>query len=192
MARARAGRSRRRDGAGRRRTCSIGRPAARPRSASAASAFWVAVQTSHLSAVHSAVAFIGSMVAWCWYGKPYTASTVLAAPAIARLDVARSGCRRRPASASSPSFEHRGDAVAGRSWRSAPRPIRSAGHRAPSWPATRCRRPRRRRCRRPARPSSRPACPGPAAASKLLSLPPKTGQSFIAAFSMPGSFTSML
>ena len=33
--------------------------------------------------------------------------------------------------------------------------------------------------------------PSTRAASKLFTLPPKTGQSFTAAFSMPGNFTSM-
>ena len=36
--------------------------------ASAASPFWVGVQTSHSSGVHLAVAFMTSMVAWFWYG----------------------------------------------------------------------------------------------------------------------------
>jgi hypothetical protein len=40
-------------------------------------------------------------------------------------------------------------------------------------------------------PSSRRALERMAAASKLLSLPPKTGQSLMAALSMPGSFRSM-
>ena len=40
-------------------------------------------------------------------------------------------------------------------------------------------------------PSSRPSCSATLAASKLFSLPPNTGQSLIAALSMPGSLTSM-
>ena len=43
-----------------------GRPAASAAAASAASPFWVGVQTSQRSGVQSAVAFIGSMVAWFW------------------------------------------------------------------------------------------------------------------------------
>ena len=43
-----------------------GRPAASAAAASAASPFWVGVQTSQRSGVQTAVAFIGSMVAWFW------------------------------------------------------------------------------------------------------------------------------
>ena len=72
-----------------------------------------------------------------------------------------------------------------------PRPRRSAARRAPSWRATRCRRRRRWRCRAPSPPSSRRACRRTFASSKLTTLPPNTGQSLIAALSMPGSLTSI-
>src|SRR5690606_22107147 len=49
----------------------------------AASPFWVGVHTSQRSGVHNAVAFIGSIVAWFWYGYEYTASILRAAVAIA-------------------------------------------------------------------------------------------------------------
>ena len=78
-----------------------------------------------------------------------------------------------------------------RPWRSRPRPRRSAARRARSWRATRC----RRRRRPPSSPTwttfLTPGMPSTLAASKLFTLPPKTGQSLIAAFSMPGSLTSM-
>ncbi len=62
---------------------SAGRPEAARVAANAASPFWVGTQTSHLSVVYLAVAFIGSIGAWFWNGYAYTASTFLAAPAIA-------------------------------------------------------------------------------------------------------------
>jgi len=45
-----------------------GSPAASAVAASAASPFWVGVQTSQRSGVQTAVAFIGSIVAWFWNG----------------------------------------------------------------------------------------------------------------------------
>ena len=56
-------------------------------------------------------------------------------------------------SASRPSFSHCGDRGARDLGVRRPRPRRSAARRARSWPATRCRPPPRRRCRRPAPPS---------------------------------------
>ena len=45
-----------------------GRPEASAATTRAASPFWVGVQTSQRSAVTRAVAFIVSIVAWCWKG----------------------------------------------------------------------------------------------------------------------------
>ena len=45
-----------------------GRPAAWAAAASAASAFWVGHHTSQRAAVHTTVAFIGSIGAWFWKG----------------------------------------------------------------------------------------------------------------------------
>src|SRR5262245_42626159 len=48
-----------------------------------ASAFWLGTQTSALSSVILTVQFMGSMQVWERKGVAYTASTFLAAPAIA-------------------------------------------------------------------------------------------------------------
>ena len=71
------------------------------------------------------------------------------------------------------------------------RPTRSAAHRVRSWPATRSRRRPRRRCRRRGTTFFTPGMPVTAASSKPRSLPPNTGQSRMAAFSIPGSLRSM-
>jgi hypothetical protein len=74
-----------------------------------------------------------------------------------------------------------------RPWRAGLRPTRSAARPARSWRATRCRRPPPPRCRPRAPPCARPGASRSAAALKLLTLPPNTGQSLMAALSMPGS-----
>ena len=100
----------------------------------------------------------------------------------------RSGCRRRPPRRRGlPSASRRSSRS--RPWRSAPssQSIGSASsavlarHQVSATTATAV----SPTCTHLA---SRPACPSTLAASKLFTLPPKTGQSLIAAFSMPGSF----
>ena len=92
---------------------------------------------------------------------------------------------------SRPSAEPFRRSTRSRPWRSRLRPRRSAAHRARSWRATRCRRRRRRAVSPTCTTFLTPFMPMTLASSKLFSLPPNTGQSLIAAFSMPGSLTSM-
>ncbi len=96
----------------------------------------------------------------------------------------RRRARRRPAlpTAASlrvePVLQHRGDGRRCETLRvRRRRPSRSAARRARSWRATRCRRRRRRRCRRPRTTFFTPGMLATAAASKLFTLPPNTGQS---------------
>ena len=103
----------------------------------------------------------------------------------------RSGCRHRPAAHCRGLRPAISRSTRWRPWRSRLRPRRSAAHRARSWRATRYRRRRRPRCRRPCTTFLTPFMPAILASSKLFSLPPNTGQSLIAALSMPGSLTSM-
>ena len=135
------------------RTCAIGRPEASAAAASAASPFWVGVQTSQRSGVqqrrgvhrlHGGVVLVGDR------RRPPRPSS--AAPASAAL-ASPAWLPTKAFGGVEPLLQHVGDARRSRPWRSGPRPRRSAARRARSWPATRCRRRRRRRCRRPARPS---------------------------------------
>ena len=148
--------------------------ASRPRSARASSARW------RSSSPSSRGSGTGTST------PPRSCAAAAASAARASPSVADDRLRRVEAG-----LQHRGDVGARQPWRSGLRPSRSAARRARSWRATRCRRPPRPRCRRRARTFFTPGLRAIAAASKLLSLPPNTGQSLIAAFSMPGSFRSM-
>ena len=163
-----------------------GRPLRRS-AASAASPFCVGVQTSQRSGVQRAVAFIGSIVAWFWCGYEYTASILRARRGERLVGVAVAGCRRPPASASRPAFSIAAmsalDTLACRADVPLDRQRVERGLRAPPGVGD----DRDRAVADLAPPSSRRAASRSAAASKLLTLPPNTGQALIAAFSMPGS-----
>ena len=169
--------------------CEAGKPAASDVAASAASPFWVAVQTSQRCGVHFTVAFMVSIVTWCWCGQEYTASTLRADAAIAAR--ASPSCRPTTASsafnaafsvASTSALESLAFGPKSHTIGSASNAV-LARHQVSATTAT----------------AVSPTCitfftPGRfsiALASKLFSLPPNTGQSLIAALSIPGKLTSI-
>ncbi len=157
--------------------------------ANAASPFCVGHHTSQRCGVYSAVAFITSMQAWFWCGYEYTASIVRAAPASAAFtsptllaDTASSAVRPALSICATSELEVLAFGPSSQTIGSASSAV-LACHQVSATTAT----------------ALSPTCttfftPGrlaTAAASKLFTLPPNTGQSLIAAFSMLGSFKSM-
>jgi hypothetical protein len=166
-----------------------GSPAASEVAASAASPFCVGAQTSQRSGVQRAVAFIGSIVAWFWNGYEYTASMRRAAEASAPraspcwLPMKASGASRPAFSVAAMSaLDSLALGPSSHSTGSASSAV-LARHHVSATTAT---------AESPTRTTFfTPGLPWIAAASKLFSLPPTTGQSLIAALSMPGSFRSL-
>src|SRR5712691_2683291 len=170
-------------------TLSAARPEASSTCAKAPSPFCVGPHSSHLSGVQRTVAFIGSMQAWFWKGYEYTASIPFAAPASTAFTSPPAWLPTKACSASSPALSTSAivllDTLA---FSPSSQTIGScssavlACHQVSATTAT------------PESPTCTtfltPFMPLTRAASKLFTLPPNTGQSLIAAFSIPGSFRS--